>query len=133
MLYIYFCFFIDVSDYKEYNTDTTIKFVVTMNPEKRQKAENEGVHKFFKLHSSIGLTSMVKLKNDYLFIYIFEIIKYFNFQCAFDKDCVLKKYDSSLQIMTEFYAIRLEFYGKRKAYLEGMLGAEAAKLTNQAR
>lgn len=54
-------------------------------------------------------------------------------QCAFDKDSVLKKYDSSLQIMKEFYAIRLEFYGKRKAYLEGMLGAEAAKLTNQAR
>jgi len=48
------------SDYKEYNTDTTIKFVVTMNPEKLQKAENEGIHKFFKLHASIGLTSMVK-------------------------------------------------------------------------
>lgn len=52
LLYIY-------SDYKEYNTDTTIKFVVSMNPQKLQQAENEGVHKFFKLHSSIGLTSMV--------------------------------------------------------------------------
>lgn len=30
-----------------------------MTPEKRQQAENEGVHKFFKLHSPIGLTSMV--------------------------------------------------------------------------
>lgn len=38
-----------------------------------------------------------------------------------------------MQIMREFYDVRLEFYGKRKAYLEGMLGAEAAKLTNQAR
>lgn len=38
-----------------------------------------------------------------------------------------------MQIMREFYAVRLEFYAKRKAYLEGMLGAEAAKLTNQAR
>ncbi|XP_050533091.1 DNA topoisomerase 2 isoform X2 [Daktulosphaira vitifoliae] len=100
-----------ITDYKEYNTDTTIKFVVSMNPQKLQKAENEGIHKFFKLHSSLSLTSM----------------------CAFDKDCVLKKYDSSLQIMHEFYSVRLEFYGKRKAYLEGMLGAEAAKLTNQAR
>lgn len=53
--------FCNNSDYKEYNTDTTIKFVVTMNPEKLQKAENEGVHKFFKLHSSIGLTSMVNV------------------------------------------------------------------------
>lgn len=38
-----------------------------------------------------------------------------------------------MQIMREFYAVRLDFYGKRKEYLEGMLGAEAAKLTNQAR
>lgn len=35
--------------------------------------------------------------------------------------------------MQDFYNIRLEFYGKRKDYLEGILGAEAAKLTNQAR
>lgn len=38
-----------------------------------------------------------------------------------------------MQIMREFYSVRLDFYGKRKGYLEGMLGAEAAKLTNQAR
>lgn len=46
---------------------------------------------------------------------------------------MLKKYETTLQILREFYAVRLEFYGKRKDYLEGMLGAEAAKLTNQAR
>jgi len=61
------------------------------------------------------------------------IIQHFDFQCAFDKDCVLKKYEATQQILREFYAVRLDFYGKRKAYLEGMLGAEAAKLTNQAR
>lgn len=104
-----------------------------MNPEKLQKAENDGIHRFFKLHSSLGLTSMVKYQIDYnlykqhLFIYIC------NFQCAFDKDSVLKKYDSTMQIMRDFYDVRLEFYGKRKSYLEGILGAEAAKLTNQAR
>lgn len=62
--------FYNNSDYKEYNTDTTVKFVVTMNPEKLQKAENEGVHKFFKLHSSIGLTSMVKF-HDIFFLLTF--------------------------------------------------------------
>lgn len=65
------------SDYKEYNTDTTIKFVVTMNPEKLQKAENEGIHKFFKLHSSIGLTSMVMFifyYNILYYIFLFEIL-----------------------------------------------------------
>lgn len=42
-----------------------------MNPEKRQKAENEGVHKFFKLHSSIGLTSMVKIQKIIICLFIF--------------------------------------------------------------
>ena len=37
------------------------------------------------------------------------------------------------QILREFYAMRLEFYSKRKKYLEGMIGAEAARLSNQAR
>ena len=35
--------------------------------------------------------------------------------------------------MREFYTLRLEYYDKRKRYMEGSLGAEAAKLSNQAR
>lgn len=53
-------FIIINSDYKEYNTDTTIKFVVTMSPEILQKAENDNIHRFFKLQSSLSLSSMVK-------------------------------------------------------------------------
>jgi len=37
------------------------------------------------------------------------------------------------EILREFYALRLKLYQKRKAYMEGVLGAEAAKLSNQAR
>lgn len=33
-----------------------------MSPDKLQKAENDGIHKFFKLHASLGLTSMVIFK-----------------------------------------------------------------------
>ena len=36
-------------------------------------------------------------------------------------------------ILKNFYNLRLEYYAKRKAYLEGLLGAEAAKLSNQSR
>lgn len=43
-----------------------------MNPEKLQKAENEGIHKFFKLHSSIGLTSMVNFH--YIVVIIYNCI-----------------------------------------------------------
>lgn len=38
-----------------------------------------------------------------------------------------------MDILKEFYALRLKMYQKRKEYLEGALEAEAAKLSNQAR
>lgn len=49
------------SDYKEYNTDTTVKFVVTMSAEKLRVAESEGLHKFFKLQTTVSLSSMVNI------------------------------------------------------------------------
>ncbi|XP_066940662.1 DNA topoisomerase 2-alpha isoform X2 [Macrobrachium rosenbergii] len=100
-----------ITEYREYNTDTTIRFTVTMSPEKYQKALDEGIHKVFKLQGSLGTTSMV----------------------MFDHNGVLRKYDSVEDIMREFFELRLKFYGKRKAYLVGMLEAEANKLSNQAR
>jgi DNA topoisomerase-2 len=52
---------------------------------------------------------------------------------VFDKDNCLKRFETVAEIMREFFDLRLEFYGKRKFYLEGMLLAEAKKLSNQAR
>ena len=54
-------------------------------------------------------------------------------QCAFDENQCLNKYESAIQILKGFYKVRLENYHKRKDYLEGILQAEAAKLSNQAR
>lgn len=45
----------------------------------------------------------------------------------------LKKYDNVIDIMKTFFKVRLDLYQKRKDYLEGILQAEAAKLTNQGR
>nr|XP_022901455.1 DNA topoisomerase 2 [Onthophagus taurus] len=100
-----------IQDYKEYNTDTTIKFVVTCLPGGLQQMEKDGLHKIFKLQSIVGTTSM----------------------CAFDEAGCLKKYETVLEMLREFYTLRLAYYLKRKEYLEGMLGAEADKLNNQAR
>lgn len=49
------------SDYKEYNTDTTVKFQILMQKDKLKKAELEGFHKIFKLQSVLTLTSMVSI------------------------------------------------------------------------
>jgi hypothetical protein len=46
-------------DFKEYNTDTTVKFIVSLSRDKLVTAEREGLHKFFKLQGTTSLTSMV--------------------------------------------------------------------------
>merc|ERR1712060_980570 len=51
----------------------------------------------------------------------------------FDHLGCLKRYETVQEIMKEFYDLRLKMYEKRKKYMEGTLGAEACKLSNQAR
>ncbi|XP_046987549.1 DNA topoisomerase 2-like [Schistocerca americana] len=97
--------------FQEYNTDTTVRFVVKIDPEKLRKAEQEGLHKFFKLETTMMTTSM----------------------CAFDDMQCLRRFDSVTQILKEFFNLRLIYYEKRKGYLEGMLQAESLRLSNQAR
>lgn len=100
-----------ITDYKEYHTDTTVRFVVTMTEEKLSKARDEGLHKVFKLQSSLTTSSMV----------------------LFDSKGVLTTFRTPEEILKDFYATRLEGYKKRKAYMMGLLSAEAKKLENQAR
>uniref|UniRef100_A0A182VUE5 DNA topoisomerase 2 n=1 Tax=Anopheles minimus TaxID=112268 RepID=A0A182VUE5_9DIPT len=102
-----------ISDYKEYNTDTTVRFVISFLPGEYAKlyAEDGGFHRAFKLTSSISTASMN----------------------AFDDKNYLKRYAHANDIFLEFYTIRLEYYGKRRTYLLGMLQAEADSLSDKAR
>lgn len=47
------------SDYKEYHTDTTVKFVVTLSEQRMMEAEREGFHKKFKLEGALTTSNMV--------------------------------------------------------------------------
>jgi DNA topoisomerase II len=100
-----------INDYKEYHTDATVRFVVKMTPEKLAEAEQQGLHKFFKLSTTITVNSMV----------------------VFDSAGCIKRYSSVMDILKEFFDLRLNWYIKRKSYMEGMLAAECLKLENQAR
>ncbi|KAJ8320492.1 hypothetical protein KUTeg_002079 [Tegillarca granosa] len=100
-----------ITDYKEYNTDTTVKFVVKMSAEKLAQAEEAGLHKVFKLQSTISTSSMV----------------------LFDHNGCIRRYQNVEDMLQEFFDLRLTFYQKRKDYLEGFLQAEADKLDNIAR
>ncbi|XP_041672335.1 DNA topoisomerase 2-alpha [Cheilinus undulatus] len=100
-----------ITDYKEYHTDTTVRFVVKMTEEKLMQAEAAGLHKVFKLQNPLTCNSMV----------------------LFDHVGSLRKYESVQDILKEFFELRMKYYRLRKDWLAGMLGAESAKLSNQAR
>uniref|UniRef100_A0A8C6ZG45 DNA topoisomerase 2 n=1 Tax=Nothoprocta perdicaria TaxID=30464 RepID=A0A8C6ZG45_NOTPE len=100
-----------IVDYKEYHTDTTVKFIVKMSEEKLAEAKAVGLHKVFKLQTNLTCNSMV----------------------LFDHVGFLKKYESPQDILKEFFDLRLRYYSLRKEWLIGMLGADCAKLSNQAR
>ena len=85
--------------------------MVTLSADKMMEAEAVGFHKKFKLESSLNTSNLV----------------------LFDRDGCLKKYSNVMEILKEFFEVRLEIYRKRKDWLVGQLEAEAAKLTNQAR
>ncbi len=55
---MYACFH---SDYKEYHTDTTVRFVVNLTTAKMEEAAAVGFYKKFKLESSISTANMVSL------------------------------------------------------------------------
>ena len=47
------------SDYKEYHTDTSVRFVITFTPEQFVQAEQEGFYKKFKLETFLHTSCMV--------------------------------------------------------------------------
>lgn len=55
-----------ITDYKEYHTDTTVRFVVKMTEERLREAEAAGLHKVFKLQNPLTCNSMVRTTPQYL-------------------------------------------------------------------
>lgn len=102
-----------VKDYTEYNTPTKVHFIIKLE-EKEAKiamAKDGALEDMFKLSKTMATTNLV----------------------AFDRHGRIHKYATVLDIMEEFYHIRLEFYQKRKAFMLGEMEHALKKLTNQAR
>uniref|UniRef100_F1KQV5 DNA topoisomerase 2 n=1 Tax=Ascaris suum TaxID=6253 RepID=F1KQV5_ASCSU len=100
-----------IQDFKEYHTDTTVRFVIKMSAQKLRDAEMEGLHKVFKLQTAINTSSMV----------------------LFDAAGCLRKFRNVEEICKEFFETRKKKYIERKAFQEGMLRAQSERLSNQAR
>lgn len=48
-----------ITDFREYHTEETVKFVVRMKPEQLNQYEREGLHKVFKLQ--VGFSAIFEL------------------------------------------------------------------------
>ncbi|KAI8814919.1 DNA topoisomerase [Cladochytrium replicatum] len=100
-----------IKDYKEYHTDSSVHFVVSLTPECMEKAESEGLEKKFKITTSITTSNMV----------------------CFDKNGRIRKFESVDEIIKDFYQLRLEYYHKRKEYMLKALDEELRRLENKVR
>ncbi|XP_077291439.1 DNA topoisomerase 2 isoform X2 [Arctopsyche grandis] len=100
-----------ISSFQEHVTDVSVRYVVKLLPGKLSEIESDGVHKVFKLQTTISL----------------------NVMNAFDENGCLKRYEKVEDILKEFYELRMKYYVKRKSFLLGQFQAEVDKISNQAR
>jgi DNA topoisomerase-2 len=100
-----------ITDYKEYHTDNTVHFELTLSAEKMKQVQATGLEKALKLKSSISTTNMV----------------------LFDETGKIAKYDSALAILQDFIKLRRKVYDSRKKHLVAKLTREKEILSNKAR
>ncbi|KAK8255374.1 DNA topoisomerase II [Phyllosticta capitalensis] len=101
-----------IKDYNEYHTLQKVSFVIKMADAKNmQQAIEMGLEERFKLYKNLATSNLV----------------------AFDAQGRIQKYATELDILEEFYHVRLKFYEKRKQYMLDEMSKDLNKLTNQAR
>ena len=95
-----------IRDYREYHTDTTVKFVISLSAANMAAAESEGIDKKFKLTTTLSTANLV----------------------CFDSLNRIRRYSSPLEILLDFYPLRLAFYQRRKAHLVNQLTVDWHRL-----
>lgn len=100
-----------VKDYIDYNTPDRVHFIIKMEDKHMATALAKGLEEMFKLFKPQSTTNLV----------------------AFDAHGRIHKYATVLDIMEEFYHVRLRYYQKRKAHQLEVMHKELSKMTNQAR
>ena len=102
-----------VKGYKEYHTDTKVRFSISISSEQALAAveEGEGLEKKFKMSSLKSCSNLV----------------------CFSQEGTLKRYENVQSILEEFFHVRLTFYLKRKEYLTSQLELEWKILNDKAR
>lgn len=100
-----------IRDYTEYNTPTKVHFIIKLEDKHMKIAVERGLEETFKLSTTLATSNLV----------------------AFDAQGRIHKYETVLDIMEEFYNVRLRFYEKRKQHLLSEMQKELDRLSNQSR
>ncbi|KAF2840027.1 type II DNA topoisomerase [Patellaria atrata CBS 101060] len=100
-----------IKDYTEYNTPLKVHFIIKMEDKHMKIALEKGLEETFKLSTTMATSNLV----------------------AFDSQGRIHKYNSVIDIIEEFYHVRLKFYEKRKQHMLNEMQKELDKMTNQAR
>jgi DNA topoisomerase II len=108
-----------IRDFTSTSTEVIVDIVVVFPRGKLVELESQidpnngcnGVEKLLKLSTSVSTTNMH----------------------MFNHECKLHKYESVVEIIDEFYDVRLKLYGKRKAYLVDNMEKKLIKLSNRAK
>lgn len=101
-----------IEDLTNFPDDVFVKMTFKLAENKAREIDSTiGLYKAFKLQTTMSLNSMQ----------------------LYDPKGGLRKYDTPLDILKDFYEERRKLYHKRREYIMGMLNAECEKLENQAR
>jgi DNA topoisomerase-2 len=100
-----------IKDYIDYNTPDRVHFIIKMEDKHMLNAVQKGLEETFKLYSRQATSNLV----------------------AFDAQGRIHKYATVLDIMEEFYHVRLRYYEKRKQHQLEVMEKELSRMNNQAR
>ena len=104
-----------IEEFFEHHTENSVRFLIKLddsNMAKMHAAHGGDLHKAFKLSTTISLTNMHALEHT---------------------SGRVVRYESPLEILEDFYHLRLNFYEKRKTFLFNKLSDELEKLENRVR
>ena len=100
-----------IEDFKEYHTEVSVHFVVTVTEEQMSSIEATGPEKFFKLRSGLPTSNMF----------------------LFDRDGKIRKFESEREILEDFAELRLSYYHKRRDFMLRALRQQAEVLREKVR
>ncbi|KAF9141358.1 DNA topoisomerase 2 [Mortierella sp. GBA39] len=100
-----------IKDYRDDGTLSRIDLTITLTEDQMRRARQEGLESKLKLTSTVATSNMV----------------------CFDPEGRIKKYNSTEEIVQEFFDLRLQFYRRRKDYLIDVYTKQWTRLDNKVR